>query len=344
MTPVGIPEIEYLSAPLWLIDWLHIITLTAHFIAMNFLLVGVIAVLFGKFTDRWNHPTVKRIINLLPTAMAFTISFGVAPLLFTQLVYHKQVYSAAIVGAWFWLIVLIAALVLYYLLYLASSKLVRSNKIGLILSVVLALLGYISLVFSNVFSLAEVPALMHSLYAADQSGWSLNPEIGSLMIRWLHMLFGAITVGGFIVGVVGRDNEEGYQAGKFFFFFGMIAAMLLGFVYLMTFAEHIKEFMRSSAVMWLTASILLSLGSLYFYFKRKFLPAGVALFISLVGMVVIRHEVRLIRLREVFDPASLPVKAEWGAIGIFLACFLLMIGLLWFMISRLSRSSSSTSD
>lgn len=331
------PETAYLSAPLWLIDWLHIITLTAHFVAMNFLLTGVIAVLFGKFTDRWNHPTVQKILKLLPTAMAFTISFGVAPLLFTQLVYHKQVYSASIIGAWYWLMILVAALILYYLLYLASFKLAKSRNIGVILSLALACIGYISFIYSNVFSLAENPALMHTLYAADQQGLSLNPEIGSWIFRWLHMLLGAITVGGFAVGYIGRDNEEGYQVGKFLYFFGMLAAMLFGFLYMMTLVDYLKEFMRSSAIWWLTASIFLSLGSLHFYFKKRFLPAGAMLLVSLVGMVVIRHEVRLMRLRDVFDPATLPVKPEWGVITLFLFCFLLAVALLWYMITRIRR-------
>jgi hypothetical protein len=181
---------------------------------------------------------------------------------------------------------------------------------------------------------------MQTLYTADQTGWSLSPDFGSWVFRWLHMLLGAITVGGFVVGYVGRDNEEGYQVGKFFYFFGMLAAMLSGFLYMMSMMDILKEFMRSSAIWWLTVSIFLSLGSLHFYFKKRFVPAGAMLLVSLIGMVAIRQTVRRLRLSEVFDPANLPVKAEWGVIAIFVFCFLLAIALLWYMISRLRNSET----
>ena len=40
MTPL--PDYQFLPAPLWLITVLHILTLTLHFAAMNFLLGGLI--------------------------------------------------------------------------------------------------------------------------------------------------------------------------------------------------------------------------------------------------------------------------------------------------------------
>jgi len=54
-----LPDYNFLSAPLWLVTVLHIVTLTLHFLAMNFVVGGLIAILWGKFTDRWNNPVVK---------------------------------------------------------------------------------------------------------------------------------------------------------------------------------------------------------------------------------------------------------------------------------------------
>ena len=97
---MNLPDYNFIPAPLWLITVLHILTLTLHFVAMNFLVGGVIIVLWGKFTDRWNHPVVKKFISAFPSAMAATVTLGVAPLLFVQLVYHRQVYAASIVSGW----------------------------------------------------------------------------------------------------------------------------------------------------------------------------------------------------------------------------------------------------
>ncbi|HSH00644.1 MAG TPA: hypothetical protein VLB27_11360, partial [candidate division Zixibacteria bacterium] len=327
-TPLPLP------APLWMITLLHVVTLTLHFAAMNFVVGGIVTILFGKFNDRWNNPTVKRVIKLLPAAMAFTITFGVAPLLFTQLIYHGPVYAASIVGAWFWIMIVAAAIIGYYLLYAASFRGLSSGRSGIFLSLALLALVYVSFVYSNVFSLSENPDLIKTVYLEDQSGMSLNPDVTSWIFRWFHMLLGAVTVGGFIVGYIGRNDDEGYQAGKMFFLYGMIAASLFGLLYLMTLADQMKAFMRSAAVWWLTASLVLSAGSLHFYFKKRFAAAGAMLLVSLLGMVVIRHEVRLLRLGESFNPARLPVEPQWGAIALFAISFVLAVALLWYMLSR----------
>ena len=350
MTPDTMtPDTTALPAPLWLVTTLHIVTLTFHFAAMNFLVGGLVTVLFGQFTDRWNHPTVKRFVALAPSAMAFTITFGVAPLLFTQLVYHGPVYAASIVGAWFWLMIIIAAVIGYYLLYAAAlgkeragSSGKKKNRNAMLLSIALLTFVYISFVYSNVFSLSENPELIKSVYTIDQSGLSLNPDTNAWLFRWMHMLLGAVTVGGFFIGVLGRDNEEGFKAGRMFFLYGMIAASIFGILYLMTLGEHMKTFMRSSAIWWLTASIILSAGSLHFYFTKRFIPAGAMLFVSLLGMVVIRHEVRLLRLGDSLNLAQTPENPQWGAIIIFLVCFLLAVGALWYMLAKFLRSSART--
>ena len=63
---MNLPGYNFLSAPLWLITTLHIVTLSLHFAAMNFMVGGLIIILFGKFEDRWNHPVVKQFVRLFP--------------------------------------------------------------------------------------------------------------------------------------------------------------------------------------------------------------------------------------------------------------------------------------
>ena len=76
-----LPDSNFLSVPLWIIDTLNIVTLSLHLVAMNFMFGGIIILLFGKFEDKWNNPIVEKFIKLFPNAMAMTVSFGVAPLL-----------------------------------------------------------------------------------------------------------------------------------------------------------------------------------------------------------------------------------------------------------------------
>ncbi len=330
---MNLPDYNFLSAPLWLITVLHIVTLTLHFVAMNFLFGGIVILLFSKIQDKWNNPVVLKFVKLFPSAMAATVSFAVAPLLFLQLVYAKQAYAASIVSAWFWIMIFVVAIVSYYFLYGAAfAKEKNKSKIGLYLSISLAGFLYISFIYSSVFSLVERPDLYQTLYAGNQSGLQLNTEFGTYIFRWLHMMLGAITVGAFFVGWLGKDDDNIYSIGKNFYLWGMAAAMILGFVYMFTFGDFLIPFMRTPAIWWLLVSIILSLGSLHFFMKKNFFVSGSMLFVSLIGMVTIRHYVRLMYLENYFDPSTIPVRPEWLVFILFLIFFVIAIGLIWYML------------
>ena len=117
---MNLPDYNFLSAPLWIVTFLHLVTITIHFVAMNFIFGGTMVLLLSRLDDKWQQPAVKKYIRLLPTVMAGTVTFGVAPLLFLQLTYHRLVYSAAIVSGWFWLMIIVAAIIAYYFFYGAA--------------------------------------------------------------------------------------------------------------------------------------------------------------------------------------------------------------------------------
>lgn len=338
-----LPDYNFIPAPLWLITILHILTLTLHFAAMNFLVGGIIIVLWGKFGNRWEHPTVKTFVKLFPSAMAATVTLGVAPLLFVQLVYHQQIYSASIISGWYWLMIIAAVIFSYYFLYGAAfSKKAGAGRRGTYLLLALLGLVYVSIVYSSVFSLAEDPDLMKSLYASSQGGLVVNPAVGDYVFRWLHMIFGAITVGGFFIGLIGRDNEQAFNVGKSFYLWGLVAASVAGLAYLFTLGEDMLALMRDPAIWVLTIAIVLALGALHFFFKKRFLWSGTMLFLSLLGMVYTRHALRLIRLSPEFDPSTIPVNPQWSIFFVFLICFVLALGLLWYMLRLYFTSRQTT--
>lgn len=327
-----LPSYEFLSAPLWLITVLHILTLTLHFAAMNFIVGGLVAVLWGRFTKRWENPVVQRFIKLFPTMMAVTVTTGVAPLLFLQLVYHRQVYSASIVSGWFWLMIIPAVIIGYYCLYGAafSKQLPKNGGIFLTLSLLAVL--YVSFVYSSVFALAERPDVIQSSYTLSQAGDVILPSHSETWFRWLHMITGAITVGSFFVGLLGRDNDKAFNVGRQFFLWGMAVASLFGFLYLVSLGDFLVPFMRSPGIWVLTLGIVLAFGSLHFFFKKKLLPSAVLLFVSLLSMVTARHYVRLLRLEESFDPSTIAIEPQWSPFIMFLICFVIAIAVVWYML------------
>jgi len=325
------PGYNFIPAPLWLITSLHVLTLTLHFVAMNFMFGGLIVLLFGRLDDKWNNVVVRRFVGLFPAAMAATVTLGVAPLLFLQLAYHRQAYAAAIVSGWWWLLIIGAVMIAYYFLYGAAFAR-KPGRIPVFLGAAVVLLAYVSFVYSTVFSMAERPDLYHALYASNTSGTMVNPRIGVWGLRWLHMLTGAVTVGGFFVGLLGRKDDAVYRLGRGFFLWGMAASIVGGIAYLLTLGDVLLPLMRSIAIWLILVALVLSLGSLHFYFRRRFVPAAAMLFASLLSMVVIRHALRLIVLEGKWEPASIPVKPQWSVFVIFLACFVAAIGVVAYML------------
>lgn len=337
---MNLPDYQYLPAPFGLINALHLLTLTLHFAAMNFVVGGVVAVLWAGFDGRGEHPVVQRFVGLFPTAMAATVTLGVAPLLFLQLVYPHQVYAASIISAWYWLAVIGAVITGYYLLYGAAlSTASGSGRRRLLLFAALICLLYVSLAYSSVFSLAERPGLMKQLYAADPSGRTWNPDAGAYAFRWLHMILGAVTVGGFFVGLLGKDDAGGFRAGRNLFLWGMVLAALAGFGYLFSLGPHLRSLMRSPAIWTLNISIVLAAGALHFFFRRRFVPAAALLFISLLLMVYTRHALRLLQLETAYNPASVRVAPQWSPFLLFLACFVLALGVVAWILRLFFRGA-----
>ena len=241
-----LPDSSFLPAPLWVITALHVLTLSLHFVAMNFVLGGTLIVLMGRFERRWENPTVRRFIALFPSVMAATVTLGVAPLLFLQLVYPRQMYSAAIVSGWFWLLVIPAVIATYYLFHAACrpGNAAASSKARFLWPALCGLL-YVSLLYSSVFSLAEHPGLIQQLYARSQTGFQWNPHLGNYLFRWLHMVLGAVTVGAYFVGLLGKDDPETFPVARRLFGFGMAAAAAAGFAYLVSLQEILPGLMRT---------------------------------------------------------------------------------------------------
>lgn len=331
----ALPEYDTLPAPLWIVVILHLLTLTLHFVAMNFMFGGIVIVLFGKFENRWQNPVVQSFLKLFPSLMAATVTLGVAPLLFVQLTYGGPVYSASIVSGWLWLLIPVVVIVAYYFLYGSAFAKAGNPKVkGWLLVALLGLL-YVSLVYSSVFSMAERPDVQKAIYEGNQSGFALNPNVGDWIFRWLHMVTGAVTVGAFLVGLLGRDDADATAASRRFLVGGMVLAALTGIAYLLTLGDALKPFMKSSGIWSMTAGIVLALGALHFFFKKKWCGAGAMLFVSLGAMVWTRHALRLVVLPEATNPATLyegKVVPQWDVFAIFVVCFVVALALVWWML------------
>lgn len=340
------PAYEFLSVPLPVVTVLHLLTLTLHLAAMSAVFGGLGALLLARVPGRLELAGGRRFVRLAPTLMAATVTLGVAPLLFLQLVYHRQVYAAAIASAWYWLAVPAAVVAAYYLLYAQAFRAGAATAAGAAVAttpLVLAflLLAFVSMVYSAVFTLAETPRTLAAAWSADPSGLVLDPDLGRWLPRWLHVVAGAVMTGAFALAAFARDDERLSGTARAICGGSFLAAVLLGFGALAGLREALPRYMSSAAILWLLASLLLALGALHFLFRGRLVPAGAALFVSLFAMVVQRHLARDLMLRGALDPAALPVRPQWDVFALFLACFVAMLAVGAWMLRAFFRASAT---
>jgi hypothetical protein len=96
---------------------LYVVTFALHAVFVSYVLAGTAYVL----VRRDDHAT-KIVRDRLPFMLGCGITAGVAPLLFTQLLYQRRFYTANLLLGPRWLAIVPALVIGFYALYLAKSK------------------------------------------------------------------------------------------------------------------------------------------------------------------------------------------------------------------------------
>ncbi|RMD97792.1 MAG: hypothetical protein D6814_08805 [Calditrichaeota bacterium] len=353
-----------LPAPYWLFKLLLVLTFILHIVAMNFLLGGGILAAFARFfaKGRENYlllanDTAKK----LPAFFAATITLGIAPLLFLQVLYGQYFYTSSIIMAWPWLLVLALITLAYYGLYLVAFKNTgTSQAFSWALLVSMVLIFVVGFLYSNNFTLMQTPAKWASKYFADSSGWNLNWGDRTLIPRFLHFFVAALAVGGLMVAGVGffqwkKDASRArflMQYGGKWFMFATMAQFLVGIWFLVSLPrEKMLLFMGDNLLA--TVAIFIGIGgglaaifimssALRQEDPRKGIAAAMALTaIVIVFMAIMRDVLRDAYLQAYFQPSNFAIKTQWDVLILFLVLFIAGVALWLVMIRRYFFSPAS---
>jgi hypothetical protein len=341
------PELAQ-PAPYWLLTLLHWLTFALHLVAMNLLFGLLLIVLFFRRQPLAGH-LGGIFTKLFPVFMAATITLGVAPLLFTQVVYGNFFYSASIVSGWNWFFQIPVVLVTYYLLYLVAMRKGLSEKARRTLLVFAAAgFGYISYTFTMISDLAEKPGLWPGLYRHSPAGWSLNPDMLQTVLRWAHVVTGAVTVAGVALLLFARYHPKGkeypgmtIQGGRIFRMAAPLAAVLAVGYLLALNREVLIRFLQSPGLHAILTAVVINLAVWVWLWRRRragefsggtLAALSVLVFAGVCCMVIGRHFLRIVLLGGAFDPAALPVTSQWGPLVMFLATFVAGLAVLFWML------------
>lgn len=339
--------------PVWLLKTLLLVTFFLHVLLMNFSVGGAVIALVSRLRagkDSLAGELSRKLVSLLPSVFAFTITLGVAALLFVQVLFGQLLYSSSVLMGVAWLSVILLVIIGYYGIYWAA---LRHSVTGLALAVVMLLT--IGFIYVNNMTLMLTPERWLEMYKASAAGLHLNTGEASLVPRYLHMMLSAIAFGGLLVAILGlRDRRPEVRAwllrqGALWFTIPTVLNAVVGFWFLVTLRRDVLMlFMGESK--W--ASVLLGLGFLLM------IAAVVHLLLALAGrkperqvvlgiasavltvavMVLMRDVVRTGYLKPVFDTAQLQVAPQWDLIGIFLVLFVAGLATLAWMLRKVAAS------
>jgi len=347
--PVPVP----LPAPPWLLEFLLVFTFILHILAMNFLLGGVIVVTVSGFLgrrDSRHRELRRRVSRALPPVTAFTITLGVAPLLFLQLVYGQLYYTSSDFMAWYWLAVVLLVLVGYYCIYYYQ---LQYEEIGtgppwvmLATAILLVLVAF--LFVQNITSMLH-PQDFYRLFLSGQVGTILGSVTSVNIARLAHFVVAAVALAGLGIALLSQrwrvDSPDlaawGRRYGVTWFMGGTLVQFLVGLWFLFSLPVEVRQSLigEKLAVGLLASGLFLALLALVTA-PSSLAVSSVAILGTVSVMAVLRHWVRLAYLRPYFDPRSLPVRGQWAVFFLFVALLLAGLATVGWMLFVFYRPSA----
>lgn len=323
-------------------------TFTAHILLMNAMFGGAVVVLLGAGRSRAGAPAARDMAGRVPTLVALAVNAGVAPLLFLQVLYGHLFYTSSILMARWWLAIIPLLIVGYYAAYAVYYRYETPLR-PLWSALAVGLLLYVSFMFANNNTLALTPGRWAAGFQ-DPSGAWLNLGEPTLWPRWLHMMVGAVAVGGLFAALIqdarARRGIEGAAAARDwalrFFTHGSLIQMAVGLWWLMALRDDVmRRFMGGSplAAALLLAGIAAGVWAVVLGFRGKVRSAAAWLVATVAVMAVMREIVRFGYLDGVFHPGDLAVVPQVSPLVLFLAVFAVGIGCVVYMLKLAFRAA-----
>ncbi len=351
-----------LPAPALLFQILLVGTFTLHILAMNVLLGGSILTAFNAVLER-RWPGAERALLLeragrpLTLSAAATVTLGVAPLLFLQLLYGPFFFTSSILMAVPWLSVVVLVIAAYAGLYLVELWARTLGPLAVVVRIGSAFLFVaVAFIYVNNVTLMLAPDEWQEIHEQFRHGLYLPLGEAALFPRYLHFLLAAMAIGGLALLVYGlsvRRSEPDFgnwclRQGALWFLVPTALQMAIGPVFLVTqpaFArdEFLAADLLETGVLWSGVASALIAAVFVIWALRSRAPtlpgaaaAGFAV-VSVSLMAVARHLLRALRTSPHLDVDALPSDTQVGAVILFFVVFVAGLGTIGYVVWLLRR-------
>ncbi len=184
-----------LPGPPWLFHVLWVVTFLIHLLLVNAVLGGSLLAALAGGSKPGRRETAVFFVEVNSWAISFAITFGIAPLLFIQVLLGRFFYTATILLAWAWLGMLGLLTVAYYLNYLAKFRLRAGRHAGIIL--ILEALCFLAIAAIQVT--VNLLHLQPDRWEKVAEGASAALADPTFLPRFLHFVLAALAMAGVLV-------------------------------------------------------------------------------------------------------------------------------------------------
>ncbi|GAB4333951.1 MAG: hypothetical protein Kow0089_02920 [Desulfobulbaceae bacterium] len=344
-----IPVPDTLPVPWGWFKLLLLLTLFMHIILMNVMLGTAFIALVNHCRGSAPNPLTRDISRKLPMAIAFTVNFGVAPLLFVQVLYGHFLYTSSVLMANYWLLVIGLLITGYYMAYIYNYRYDALGGSGLpvIGYAVFALLA-IGFFMSNNFTMMMEPETWVR-YFEHPTGLLLNLGDPTLFPRYLHFMTAAVAVGGLSLALfyefrLRRGDEEAsslVRTGCNWFGYATIVNFGLGFWFYGTLPPAVRSTSHTAGLLiglLLIVVVVLGAFSIVYSLRGRVMGTLYTALPTVFVMILVRDLVRTAYLRPYFSVSDLEVVPQYSPFFLFLVFFAGGLYLVYWMFRLAWRS------
>jgi len=357
-----------LPAPVGFFKFFDDVTLTLHFLFLHLLLGGLVLGIIWNFLGHMRKSSTAIessgvVLSRLPILMTYVINLGVPPLLFAQVLYGRAIYTSSLLIGFYWIGVIPALIIGYFLLYYAGKK-SDSKKVWWFWGLLsLTCFLYVGKVYATNMTLMLNPEVWAGMYNKTTMGTALPPYDPTRVSRFLLMMTASLGFGGLGISLYATKKSLREDVRIFLRKWGGVGA-IIGLVLLLASGcwayqvqpDYVRGALSGSPIygLLMVTWFLCVMGSLmaagalvwqpqYWSFGRGVwvvTPSVLA-----VGVyVVIRDYVRDVTLQHKgFDVWQSAVNTNWVVVGLFLGTAMVGVAvLLW--LAKIIRQVKSVEE
>lgn len=315
-----------------------------HILLVNVIIGGAAVALVNTYCGQdCTEPVGREVSKKLPTLVALTVNFGVAPLLFLQALYGHFFYISDILMGWFWLSVPFLIMLAYYMAYIYDFKFDRLGSLRpMVIGLGLLCLLAVAFFFVNNISMFVTPERW-KLFFGNDGGTLLNWHEPTLIPRYLHFILASLAVGGLVTALWWSTGSRAAEpladwhverGMKWFFRLTLLQFVIGPWLMLAMEREVMWMYLGHNGIHtgFFLAGVVGGLMCLHAGFFRQPRRAAFYLVSTVAFMVGVREMMRISYLKGFYRAWDIPVSGEYSPMLMFAVVLVLGVGMIIYVL------------